>query len=129
MDLKENLTTEQLRLKFKSQFELVNYSIRLAENMIKSGREPRVKIEKQSAAMQILAEIQAGKDQFDEIPETPPMQAQTERQHHYDRFDRHEKGEGKKKVRLDMNDDDDDDDDFADEKPKERKKGRKILSD
>jgi DNA-directed RNA polymerase subunit omega len=116
MDYKENLTTEQLRQKFKSQFELVNYSIRLAENMIKTGRGPRVKIEIQSPAMQILAEIQAGKDQFDDIPVAAPVQVS-----HYERpsFDRN--------IR---DDDDDDSDDDLDEKPKaERKKGRKILAD
>lgn len=114
MDLKETLTTEQLRLKFKSQFELVNYSIRLAENMIKTGRGPRVKIEIQSAAMQVLAEIQAGKDQFDDIPVAPVVQ-----QSHYE-----------KPIAFDRNAaDDDDDDDDLEEKPKERKKGRKILAD
>jgi len=113
MDQKENLTTEQLRLKFKSQFELVNYSIRLAENMIKTGRAPRVKIEIQSAAMQVLAEIQAGKDQFDDLPVAPIVQ-----QSNYE-----------KPVVFSTSHDDDDDD--LDEKPKasERKKGRKILAD
>jgi hypothetical protein len=67
MEHKETLTNEQLRKKFISQFELVNYAIRLAENMIKSGRAPRVKLDTQNAAMQILAEISAGKDQFEEI--------------------------------------------------------------
>lgn len=114
MDQKENLTTEQLRQKFKSQFELVNYSIRLAENMIKTGRGPRVKIEIQSAAMQVLAEIQAGKDQFDDLPVVPVVQ-----QSHYE------------KPVFNTSHDDDDDDDDLDEKPKasERKKGRKILAD
>lgn len=56
-----------MRRKFNSSFELVNYAIRLAENMIKTGRDARVKSEIQNRAMLILEEIQEGKDQFDEI--------------------------------------------------------------
>jgi len=65
--LRDRLTNEELRKKFKSQFELVNYSISLAENMIKSGRGPRVKSDNQNRALNILEEIITGKDQFDEI--------------------------------------------------------------
>lgn len=69
------LTTEKIKQKFKSQFELVSYAIRLAENMIRSGREPRVKTDIQNKAIQVLAEIACGKDQFDEIViEQKPMQ-------------------------------------------------------
>lgn len=66
---KAKLTTEQIKGKFKSQFDLVNYAIRLAENMIKTGRETRVKSGEQNRAMQILAEIAQGMDVFDDIPE------------------------------------------------------------
>lgn len=62
-----DLTNETIRKKFVSQFDLVNYAIRLAENMIRSGRDARVKIDTQSRAMQVLAEITTGKDQFDEL--------------------------------------------------------------
>src|SRR5690349_5162878 len=68
MDLKDFLTNEKLAKKFKSQFELVNYAIKLAENMIRTGRDTRVKTDLQNRAMQILAEIANNKDQFDEIP-------------------------------------------------------------
>lgn len=61
------LTNEELRKKFKNNFDLVNYSISLAENMIKSGRDARVKSDCQNRAMLILEEIREGKDQFDEI--------------------------------------------------------------
>src|ERR1700733_14781763 len=61
------LTNEGLRSKFKNNFDLVNYSIQLAENMIKSGRDARVKSDIQNRAMLILEEIREGKDQFDEI--------------------------------------------------------------
>jgi hypothetical protein len=69
MDLRELLTNEKISKRFKSQFDLVNYAIRLAENMISTGRDPRVKLDTQNRAMQILSEIANGKDVFDEIPE------------------------------------------------------------
>jgi hypothetical protein len=61
------LTNEEMTGKFKSSFDLVNYAIKLAENMIYSGREARVKSDVQNRAMLILEEIHEGKDQFDEI--------------------------------------------------------------
>lgn len=64
---KIHLTNEQMTGKFRSNFELVNYAIKLAENMIKTGRDARVKSEIQNRAMLILEEIHEGKDQFDEI--------------------------------------------------------------
>jgi hypothetical protein len=64
---KSHLTNEDMTKKFKSSFELVNYAIKLAENMIKTGRDARVKSEVQNRAMLILEEIYEGKDQFDEI--------------------------------------------------------------
>ena len=70
---KEQLTNELFRKKFQSQFDLVRYAIRLAENKIKTGRDARVEIDIQNPAMEILAEIAAGKDQFDDIVETIPQ--------------------------------------------------------
>ena len=69
MDKKQkiNLTNEEMRKKFKSSFDLVNYAIMLADNMIKTGRDARVKSDTQNRAMLILEEIHEGKDQFDEI--------------------------------------------------------------
>jgi DNA-directed RNA polymerase subunit omega len=69
MEKKKRFTNETLSKKFNSNFELVNYAIRLAENMIKSGRDSRVKSEVQNRAMLILEEIHEGKDHFDEIKE------------------------------------------------------------
>lgn len=66
---RDHLTNEEIRKKFKSQFELVNYAIRLAENMIKTGRDARVKTDAQNRSIQVLEEILLGKDQFDEIVE------------------------------------------------------------
>jgi hypothetical protein len=72
MDKKVNvhLTNEDLTGKFKSNFELVNYAIKLAENMIRTGRDARVKSDIQNRAMLILEEIEEGKDQFDEVKVT-----------------------------------------------------------
>lgn len=60
-------TNEMLSKKFNSNFVLVNHAIDLAKNMIKTGRDPRVKSDTQNLAMLILEEIQEGKDQFDEV--------------------------------------------------------------
>lgn len=72
MDKKPKIqyTNEILSKKFKNNFELVNYAIQLAENMIKTGRDTRVRSDLQNRAMLILEEINEGKDQFDEIQET-----------------------------------------------------------
>lgn len=67
MEYKDQLTNEKIRKKFASQFDLVNYAIRLAENMIQTGRDPRVKIDSHNRSMQVLTEITSDKDRFDEI--------------------------------------------------------------
>ena len=67
MDHKEKLTNERLGGKFTNQFELVNYAIKLAENMVRSGRAARIKSEIQNPAVIILEEIVAGKDHFEDI--------------------------------------------------------------
>ena len=64
---KTHLTNEEVTKKFKSSFDLVNYAIQLAENMIHTGRDARVKSDVQNRAMLILEEIEEGKDKFDEI--------------------------------------------------------------
>ena len=69
MDLKDYLTNEKISKKFKSQFELVSYAIRLAENMIRTGRDCRIKTDVQNRSMQVLSEILNNKDRFDEIIE------------------------------------------------------------
>ena len=67
MDLKNYLTNEKVRKKFVSQFDLVNYAIKLAANMIQTGRDSRVKVDSQNRSMHILSEILNDKDHFDEI--------------------------------------------------------------
>lgn len=69
MEFKENLTNESLGNKFKSQFELVNYAIKLAENMIKTGRAPRVSVDIENTALQVVAEIAENRDVLEEIPD------------------------------------------------------------
>lgn len=75
---KATFTNEALSKKFKSNFELVNYAIQLAENMIKTGRDARVRSEVQNRAMLILEEISEGKDQFDEVKQAAARVAQAE---------------------------------------------------
>lgn len=67
MELKEYLTNEKITKKFSSQFELVNYAIKLAENMIVTGRDARVKTNTQNKSLQVLSEILNNKDRFDEV--------------------------------------------------------------
>ncbi len=63
----EKLTIENISEKFDSQFDMVNHAIGLAVNMIHSGRGPRVKIDNDNPASQVLAEIVEGKDYLEEI--------------------------------------------------------------
>ena len=79
MEIKEPLTNEKVVKKFKSQFELVSYAIKLAENMIKTGRGPRVEIDNQNCALQVIAEIAQGKDLLDEIVPARTEEAPVER--------------------------------------------------
>jgi len=69
IEYRDQLTNEQLLKRFKNQFELVRYAIQLAENSIKSGREPDVFTDSQNVAFMILAEIAAHKEKFTDLPE------------------------------------------------------------
>ena len=104
MEFKEQLTNEKIRKKFASQFDLVNYAIRLAENMILTGRDPRVKTDSQNRSLQVLSEIVNDKDRFDEIiiDELEPAAPE---------YRRNEESNGRA------------------EKSAERKKSRKVLVD
>lgn len=68
MKVKATFTTENIRKKFLSTFDLVNYAIKLAENMVKSGRAARVQSEVENPAVQVIDEINQGRDHFDDIP-------------------------------------------------------------
>jgi hypothetical protein len=82
---KEDLTNEKLSKKFVNQFDLVNYAISLADNMIRSGRAPRVKVDVDNPVIQILAEIEQGKDYLEEIVEKVKFEPEVvEVPHKYD---------------------------------------------
>lgn len=77
MDKHETLTNEFVRKKFKSQFELVNYAIKLTEQLIKSGRTPRGFSDNLNPAVIIIEEIEDGKDHLDPIlPQEPKAQVE-----------------------------------------------------
>lgn len=66
MEKKELLTTEPISKRFRSQFDLVNYAIQLAENVILTGRSNP---DLQNLSQQILLDILNNKDVFAPIPE------------------------------------------------------------
>lgn len=104
MDHKEQLTNEKISKRFVSQFELVNYAIKLAENMIDSGRDARVKMDTQNRSLLVVSEILHNKDRIDEIVKTESNNFVKE----YTKEEHHPK---------------------SNEKGLERKKNRRILAD
>ncbi len=72
MERHENLTNESLNKKFGSQFELVNFAIHVAKDMIASERAPRVETDAQNPAHWVLEEIEEDKAYFDDIEEVEP---------------------------------------------------------
>jgi DNA-directed RNA polymerase subunit omega len=99
MENNKQFTNEELSKKFKNNFDLVNYAISLAENMIQSGRDPRVRrTEMQNRAMLILEEIKEGKDVFVEIPEEgfKAQDSQERPRSHEKSFDRDREREKKR---------------------------------
>jgi DNA-directed RNA polymerase subunit omega len=66
MDLKKDrdLTNEKKYKKFKSQFELVNHAIEIAEHMIGSGRESSGN---QNVTLDIIAEIETNPDRLAQL--------------------------------------------------------------
>lgn len=74
MEQKDALTNEKLNKKFKSQFDLVEHAIRLVDNMVKSGRSPRIKLDIQNPAVIALEEIVQGRDALVDLPERPVME-------------------------------------------------------
>lgn len=57
MELKEDLTNEKISSKFVNQFDLCNYAIGIAEDAIKSGREPSPDLNTENIALQVLDAI------------------------------------------------------------------------
>lgn len=66
MRTKPSLTNESISRRFTNQFDLVNYTIQLTKEMIHSGRAPRVKLATDNPALQVLKEVDEGKDLFEE---------------------------------------------------------------
>lgn len=62
---KDQLTNEQIRTRFVNQFDLVSHAIRIASNLIRTGREPRVATGTDNPALQALQEIKMHKDVID----------------------------------------------------------------
>lgn len=62
-DLSNFLTIEPLRKLFKNNFDLVNYAIKLVQQMVKSGRDSHIKTSVQNKSFQILQEILNGRDE------------------------------------------------------------------
>lgn len=126
MESKIPLTNEKVRKKFKSQFDLVNYAIKLAENMIRTGRDCRVKTDSQNRALQILNEIIQDKDQFDEIPVAEVVAVEEMRRpERHDRFDRSDRSERSERGDRDRPEEGR----RSLSKNGDRKKTRKILAD
>lgn len=73
--LKDYLTNEAIKKRFDNQFDLVNYAIGVAKDMILAGRGPRIRTQTENPALQVLEEIVAGKDQFEPsaVKETPKV--------------------------------------------------------
>lgn len=65
MKAKPQLTNEKISKKFRNQFDLVNYAIQIANEMVISGRKPRVKSETENTALNVIAEIMSDKDKLD----------------------------------------------------------------
>lgn len=63
---RRHLTSERLRKRFTSQFDLVNYAIEIARNVVSTGRDINVKTDVQSPAYNILEEIAVNKEVFAE---------------------------------------------------------------
>lgn len=56
-EINKDLTNEKLRGKFPNQFDMVNCAIRFAREAIYSKRPPRVNIDTQNVAFQIVQEL------------------------------------------------------------------------
>ena len=112
MDIIDNLTNEEISKKFGNQFDLVNYAIGLATNMIQTGREPRVKLNTENPALLILEEIAEGKDVFIE----PSVKKETKEI---------------EELKIDVEDMEDDDEDESEDEEllEEEEETQEVLSD
>lgn len=79
MEYKDSLTGEKLRKRFDSSFELVNYAITVAKNLIRSGRAPTVSTEVQNPSFQVLSEIAENREIIQPIEEEEEEKPEGER--------------------------------------------------
>jgi len=63
---RDKLTNEDVRAKFTNQFDLVNYTIKLAKEMIKSGRQPRGSLKTDNPALQAIEEVLIQEKELDQ---------------------------------------------------------------
>ena len=54
------LTTEHVSRKFKNQFELVNFAIKMAQNMIKTGRDIQSYGDDENPALLVIEQLEDG---------------------------------------------------------------------
>ncbi len=78
MERHEFLTNESVSKKFNNMFDLVNYSIGLATQLIKTGRAPRTRVDSDNPAVIIIEELQDGKDLWEDLKEEEPVVQFTE---------------------------------------------------
>jgi hypothetical protein len=52
------LTTEHVSKKFKNQFELVNFAISMAQNMIKTGRDIQTYGDDENPALLVIEQLE-----------------------------------------------------------------------
>ena len=69
MTLKDKLTCESLAKKFKSPFELANYAMKVARNMLETGRRSKINVGIDNPARMALEEIEADVVEFAVIEE------------------------------------------------------------
>lgn len=65
-----HLTNEKISKRFKSQFDLVNHSIRLASHYIQAGIEPSPG-SADNIVNDVLSDIEHGRDTYQDIDEDP----------------------------------------------------------
>ena len=73
-----SLTNEKLGKKFTNPFDLINYAIGIAKDMMVTGRDPRVKTDIRNRAVQVLMEIEQGKEKLEEVEAAPEAEVQDE---------------------------------------------------
>lgn len=96
MEHRECLTNELLQKRFKSQFDLVLYAIKIAENRVKSGHDDLHDLDTENLATEILDEIAEGRDTFENIIQA----ADDDEEEDEEEVQPVVKAKGKKKVKV-----------------------------